>query len=70
MLAKKEKAMVCKQCGDCKCTKVDDIPDMPIGLMNPHFKWVASKDTNVQATWRKHGWIPPSELKAKHESSS
>lgn len=67
MLAKKEKAMNCKQ---CKQQQLNDIPDMPVGLANPHFKWVAAKDTNVQATWRKHGWVPPTEQKAKHESSS
>jgi len=67
MLVKKEKTMICEQ---CKQQIVDDIPDLPIGLTNPHFRWVASKDTDVQATWRKHGWVPPTEQKAKHESRS
>lgn len=36
-------------------TRVD--PWIPVG--HPQFKWTSGAD--VQATWRKHGWTPPSE---------
>lgn len=29
--------------------------------MNPNFKWIPSAATDVEATWRKHGWVPPRE---------
>jgi hypothetical protein len=32
-------------------------PWIPVG--HPDFKWTSGAD--VQATWRKHGWTPPSE---------
>jgi len=32
-------------------------PWIPVG--HPDFKWTTGAD--VQATWRKHGWTPPSE---------
>jgi hypothetical protein len=32
-------------------------PWVPVG--HPDFKWTSGAD--VQATWRKHGWTPPSE---------
>jgi hypothetical protein len=38
---------------DCKKT----IPLVPVG--HPDFKWTSGAD--VQATWRKYGWTPPSE---------
>lgn len=44
------------------------LPDAVKGLMNPAFKWNPAVATDVQATWRKYGWVPPSELKAKNES--
>ncbi len=34
-------------------------PWIPVG--HPQFKWTSGAD--VQATWRKYGWVPPSELK-------
>jgi hypothetical protein len=33
------------------------LPLVPVG--HPDFKWTSGAD--VQATWRKHGWTPPSE---------
>lgn len=30
-----------------------------IGVNHPDFKWVSGAD--VQKTWRKYGWTPPSE---------
>lgn len=41
---------------DCKKT----IPFVPVG--HPDFKWTSGAD--VQATWRKYGWTPPSEGRA------
>lgn len=32
-------------------------PWVPVG--HPEFKWNVGSD--VQATWRKYGWVPPSE---------
>lgn len=32
---------------------------------DPRFVWTAGAD--VQATWRRFGWVPPSELKASKE---
>lgn len=34
-------------------------PWIPVG--HPSYKWTSGAD--VQATWRKHGWVPPSEGK-------
>lgn len=33
------------------------VPWIPVG--HPEFKWTSGAD--VQATWRKHGWVPPSD---------
>ena len=35
-------------------------PWVPVG--HPDYVWKSHAD--VQATWRKHGWVPPSEGKA------
>lgn len=32
-----------------------------IPVLNPLFVWTRGAD--VQATWRKHGWVPPSEMR-------
>lgn len=32
------------------------MPLIPVG--HPDFKWTSGAD--VQATWRRHGWVPPS----------
>jgi len=34
-------------------------PWVPVG--HPDFKWTSGAD--VQKTWRKYGWVPPSEGK-------
>lgn len=34
-------------------------PWVPVG--HPEFKWTSGAD--VQSTWRKHGWVPPSDGK-------
>ena len=34
-------------------------PWIPVG--HPDFKWTSGAD--VQKTWRKYGWVPPSELR-------
>ena len=31
------------------------------GLMNPNFQYKNSSNTNVQDTWKKFGWVPPSQ---------
>jgi hypothetical protein len=44
-------------------------PAYPSGsILDPNFKYEPSAKTDVQATWRKHGWVPPSEQK-KNEMS-
>lgn len=35
-------------------------PHVPVG--HPDFKWTAGAD--VQSTWRRFGWTPPSEQRA------
>jgi hypothetical protein len=32
-------------------------------LTDPAFQWTRPEHTDVQATWRKFGWTPPSESK-------
>ena len=29
-------------------------------ILNPNFKYTPAAATDVQATWRRFGWIPPS----------
>ena len=38
-------------------------PWIPIG--HPEYKWTSGAD--VQATWRKYGWTPPSEYRSDYE---
>lgn len=38
-------------------------PTHPL-LLDPEFRWVRGAD--VQKTWRKYGWVPPSETKFRH----
>lgn len=33
------------------------LPHVPVG--HPDYKWTSGAD--VQATWRRYGWVPPSE---------
>lgn len=37
-------------------------------LLDPSFKYISSAATDVQATWRRFGWVPPSEIKARNEA--
>ena len=37
----------------------------PFRLTDPGFVWVQSWQTDVTRIWRKYGWTPPSERKAK-----
>jgi hypothetical protein len=30
-------------------------------ILNPDFVWIPAAATNVMETWRRHGWVPPSE---------
>lgn len=52
-----------------KPKKVQKIEKLKAPLLDPSFKYTISAATDVQATWRKHGWIPPTELKAQHEKA-
>lgn len=36
-------------------------PWIPVG--HPQFKWTSGAD--VQSTWRRHGWTPPSEKRTQ-----
>ena len=36
-----------------------------VRLTDPGFVWVPSGQTDVTRIWRKYGWTPPSERKAK-----
>ena len=39
-------------------------PKVPAYLLtDPEFVWIPAAQTDVQRTWRKFGWVPPSELK-------
>jgi hypothetical protein len=37
-------------------------------LLDPAFKYISSAATDVQATWRRFGWAPPSEVRARNEA--
>ena len=36
-----------------------------MNLTDPRFKWVRPENTNVSATWKKHGWKPTTEAERK-----
>jgi hypothetical protein len=40
----------------------------PKSILDPQFKYYPAAATDVQRTWRKYGWVSPSEQ--FHESSS
>ena len=45
------------------------VPEWIGTLLDPNFKYNPAAATDVQRTWRKHGWIPPSEQREqKYES--
>jgi len=33
------------------------------GLMNPAFQYRSAANTNVSETWKRFGWVPPTEIK-------
>lgn len=37
-------------------------------LLDPTFKYINAAATDVQSTWRKFGWTPPSAVKERHEA--
>ena len=37
----------------------------PIPITDPRFKYQRGAD--VQATWRRYGWVPPSQAKERQE---
>lgn len=39
-------------------------------LTDPEFIWTSPVNTDVQATWRKHGWVPPSEVRKEREKAA
>lgn len=39
-------------------------------MSDPDFVYVPAAKTNVMDSFRKMGWIPPSELKAQQENSN
>lgn len=47
---------------------VPDDPTIPCSLLTG-MPWVAADRTDVQRTWRKYGWIPPSEAKRTDKKS-
>lgn len=34
-----------------------------VGVEHPEYRW--TKGADVQATWRKYGWVPPSKIKSE-----
>ncbi len=48
-----------------KKLKVVEPEESKPSLMNPRF--VYTKGSNVQAIWRKHGWVPPTEYRNDYE---
>lgn len=39
----------------------------PFNLANPNFKYIPASKTNVMATLKKHGFVPPSTIKGYFE---
>ena len=42
--------------------------DPLVSVGHPDFRWTTGAD--VQATWRRYGWVPPAELKSKPEDQN
>jgi len=47
--------------------EVKEILSHPIGLADQRFVWVPSYATDVQKTWAKFGWTPPSKNKEQKQ---
>lgn len=52
-----------------KTKELKEKTKMRAPILDPSFKYTMSSATDVQATWRKYGWVPPSELKAHNEKA-
>ena len=50
-----------------KKERITAAPKIP-SIFDKDFKYVKSEHTDVTQTWRKHGWIPPSENCSKTKS--
>lgn len=37
-----------------------------IPLHDPRFQYIPASKTDVQRTWRKYGWVPPTEANPEH----
>jgi hypothetical protein len=46
-------------------TKKKDAKPQPVrpSLLNPSYKYVPANETNVMNTWKRFGYVPPSEVK-------
>ena len=51
-------------------SEVKPQPQKPKSILDPNFKYIPSAQTDVQATWRKHGWKPVERKEQSHESST
>lgn len=40
---------------------VPEYPTEPKRILDPSFQYTPAAATDVQRTWRKYGWVPPSE---------
>lgn len=52
-----------------KPKKTTQVEKLRAPLLDPSFKYTSSAATDVQATWRKHGWVPPSETRGQNEKA-
>lgn len=39
-------------------------------ITDPEFVWTPPVNTNVQDTWKRHGWVPPSEQKKQEKEAA
>lgn len=52
-----------------KPKKITQVEKLKAPLLDPSFKYINSSATDVQVTWRKHGWVPPSEMRNQNEKA-